>query len=54
MITSTIQDRLKESRWKSFRNYIKDPDSIDSLRKELDAALNLFQVHIVASEFRDG
>ena len=43
-ISNAIQDRLKESGWRSFRNYVKDSDSINSMRKELDDALSLFKV----------
>jgi hypothetical protein len=45
-----IQDRLKQPQMKFIWNYAKDPDSITSMRKELDIALNLFQVCPVPSD----
>jgi hypothetical protein len=48
-IKNSIEDRQKTSPAKAFWNYIKDQDSINSMKKDLDMTLQQFQVRPFAS-----
>jgi hypothetical protein len=46
-IRKSIEDRLKQSSAMFFLHFIGDPDTINSMKAELDAALSLFQVYFI-------
>jgi hypothetical protein len=43
-ISNSVQDRKQQSGKLAFWNYMKDPSSIDAMRRDLDSALGSFQV----------